>query len=941
MVRLRALLPLLVCLVLCALASPALAAPTFHPRVKNALGLIPPVNGQGNFNTVPSEIGVFNAVTYHGGPTMTGGVNVHVIFWAPPGFAFQGSTGTGIPTYEGMIEQYYTDVAHDSTGMGAGPGCSTTACNDFTVEPQYGFGTTLGGITSGAFTIGFTNTSQMFSGSETLSPADSVILDTSPYPTAGNGPGQCSSPQDTKACILDTALQAEVDNIVQHTTGTPRGLHNLWYVFLPPDVDECISQNVCGTNAFGGYHSLSNVGHGLTIYALTIDPIIEAGSVSPGADPQGNPDAEFTVDIADHETNEAMTDPTGIGWIDPNAFEVGDKCEFGPQRGTPLGFASDGSPFNQVINGHNYLTQEMWSQADGGCVQASTKTIANSGLPLPQVNLTQFSPDVSGNIGSATRGASVEVKLWRGGPPGVGTAVADRTTQTDGSGNWQLSGPTALQHSVGDDRDVIEVIYNNGHAGTGVPAQPDQLILTGNGGNPFIEGGWMGWSDMDNGSNVAAHTLTLAPCFQTGVFASSVTSESPTDFCSTSLDSAAAPTNTTVTPATSVTWSSNDNRGFQPPDGPLPNGAGSLVSLTVPAGEPGSISAQASFIPPFNPTGFPTCAADLGAQMVACSGLNNSNIYSITDGGQHVNGLMPTAGVLSTPLTLHRGDQVVLANGSRTLTTLHVAHLRVDIIGDSTSVAGGTCESDQYWGGPLTGPVLNSLAGEFGGGGPAGTGQICQGGDPTGLPTTTIAQTDDLSGGQTVTEVADVANTSPIEGETLYGAFTALAEATVGSPRIGLTITNSNGTKVFSSNNVDTVNGVPVRALRPGTYKATWTVTDPNGDTRTVTTRFIEQPASQGAGPTPKVTCELLKHHQIECTVMFPNARDKKGTLRVRLSRGGHLVALGRGRVVHGRTTLTMRELRARTRGAWDITVVFSKTVQKAAPTQTLPVRMR
>jgi len=95
---------------------------------------------------------------------------------------------------------------------------------------------------------------------------------------------------------------------------------------------------------FRGYHSLSNVnGHGLTIYAVTNDPIIATGGIAPGVDPQGNPDAEVTVDIADHETNEAMTDPTGIGWIDPNAFEVGDKCEFGPQRGTPLGFASDGA----------------------------------------------------------------------------------------------------------------------------------------------------------------------------------------------------------------------------------------------------------------------------------------------------------------------------------------------------------------------------------------------------------------------------------------------------------------------------------------------------------------------------------------------------------------------------------------------------------------------
>ena len=73
----------------------------------------------------------------------------------------------------------------------------------------------------------------------------------------------------------------------------------------------------------------------------------------------------------------------------------------------------------------------------------------------------------------------------------------------------------------------------------------------------------------------------------------------------------------------------------------------------------------------------------------------------------------------------------------------------------------------------------------------------------------------------------------------------------------------------------------------------------------------------------------------------YPKSHSKKGTLRVSISRGGRLVALGNARVVHGRATLTMRELRTRTHGAWAITVVFSKTVQTVASTQTLSVRVR
>ena len=69
------------------MASPAWGATTFRPRVDNALGLIPPVNAEGNFNTAaePNQAGLLTPVVYHGGKTMTGGVTVHAIFWTPAG----------------------------------------------------------------------------------------------------------------------------------------------------------------------------------------------------------------------------------------------------------------------------------------------------------------------------------------------------------------------------------------------------------------------------------------------------------------------------------------------------------------------------------------------------------------------------------------------------------------------------------------------------------------------------------------------------------------------------------------------------------------------------------------------------------------------------------------------------------------------------------------
>ena len=45
---------------------------------------------------------------------------------------------------------------------------------------------------------------------------------------------------------------------------------------------------------------------------------------------------------------------------------------------------------------------------------------------------------------------------------------------------------------VGDDRDEIDVSYAGANAA-------DRRDPAGNGGNPFTESGWVGWTDMDNG----------------------------------------------------------------------------------------------------------------------------------------------------------------------------------------------------------------------------------------------------------------------------------------------------------------------------------------------------------------------------------------------------------------------------------------------------------
>jgi hypothetical protein len=768
------------------------------------MGLMPAV-GQPEIAT-----GTGIPVVFHGGIVMRG-VTIHTVFWAPNGYTFTGSPSTGVPGYEALIQQFFTDAAHDSSPAGS---------NLFSILGEYP-------DPRGGGLYNFTYNAAV----------DSLTI-TDPYPAAGH---QCVSPAGVATCVTDLQLQQELDRVIQKHDPAGRGLHDLWFVFLPPDVDTCISQAACGTNTFAGYHSLFDLGRGTTIYANIPDILIE-GTPGPGQDPEGNPEAENVIGTVAHETVEAITDPEGTGWIDPNGFEVADKCET-PEYGAPLGYASDGSPYNQVVNGHQYLIQAMWSNVAAGCKQRSSST--TSALPLASVNLTQFSPFVSGNIGVAKRGVVAEVILAR-----AGTIVAAGGGVTNSAGSW---GPAALQsvkgnglHALGDDRDEILVRYSSG-------GPKLDLIETGDGGNPFTESGWTGWLALDHGYAVHSNAVIVGPCAQTGVlgvFVNGAATVPPVEQCGTETDAAVLAAKP-LRASTSLSMSSSDNRAVT-----LDNPPGALIKLTIPLGEPGSVSSVGNDQVLFRPTGFPACTADLRAQAVRCSGLVAHARYSLIRRRGHAVARATTdrSGVtrfrgFPGALGITGGDVLALRNrAGRVLTTLHVAHLRIDLNGDQTVISGGRCEPGDYYGAPLTAPVTSVGIGVPGSG---GTGRICPlSGKAKGLPSVLISEVDDQSGGQTRTEVPQLEGTSPLGDANLYGKFVALAQVGLPGPhgstipsgaRVALSITPASSRRVvFHAANVNTASGVAVTGLRAGTYRATWVVIDANGDTRTVVTGFVQ-----------------------------------------------------------------------------------------------------
>lgn len=782
----------------------ALSRPAFRPRIGRAMGLIP-AYGQAD----PTS-GVPIPVVYHGGSVM-GAVRVHTVFWAPSGFAFTGSPGGAVPGYEALQQQFLADVAHDS---------GQTTANAFSLLLQY-----PDGPRGGRYEIAY-------------DPAHDSIDDAAPFPAKAK---QCVSPSGVATCVTDLQLQQELDRVIQAHDPGGRGLHDLWFVFLPPSVDECISAGACATNAFAGYHSLSNVGRGPVIYSPIPDPLIELNP-PPGNDPQGNPEAESAADVVAHEAVEAITDPEGTGWMDPNGAEVADKCESGPQIGTPIGYAANGAPYNQAINGHHYLLQAMWSNVDQGCLLASAAT--RSALPLATVNLTQFSPTLSGNIAKPTAGISATVLLIR-----AGELVAAGRGTTDARGSWRAtlrSVADGTPRAVGDDRDLILVRY-----GRGGPA-PDE-IATGAGGNPFSESGWTGFYALDAGFAVGRRAIKLGPCGQTGVLTVRVDGQPtapPVEQCGNADDIATVQTKP-LQSGTSLTMTSQDNRAVA-----LRNPPGALISLGISLGEPNSVAALGTSQTTLQNTGFPTCAADLRAQTVRCAGLVPGARYTLTRGRGRVaraaradaGGSARFTGFPGAP-GIRGGDVLTLANPARrVLTQLHVAHLRVDISGDQTVIRSGTCEAGDYYGPPLRDAPVSSSIGTPGA---TGTGTICPvSGQASGLPTALISQVDDRSGGQTRTQVPRFLGTAPVQNATLYGNFIALAQTGIPGPhgstiathsRVALTITRAGSRRpVIRVANVGASAGVRVPELPTGSYQATWVLTDANGDHRTIVTQFVE-----------------------------------------------------------------------------------------------------
>jgi hypothetical protein len=289
------------------LVLPALAISLLIAGVVSSVGVQPAAAAEpaGTATCAPITQGRCGDLINHGGPVMLS-VQSHTIYWDPT-HAIPASYVSGINAF---LTDFGSGAFYDSVLQY--PGSNGT--------PQHAVSM-----------VGTT-------------------VDTTPYPASR--PGTQLEP------LTDSDIQAAVLRaITANPSWGPPGMTRAYHVLLPKGVYVEIEGFESFVD-FCAYHndfvSESNpVIYSTLPYAGT-DP---NGCGVGGSSPTGDADVDGTASMASHELMEMATDPLGTAWYDVFGNENGDLCAFvfGPR-------AADGG--NVSLNGHRYVLQLEWSNAD-------------------------------------------------------------------------------------------------------------------------------------------------------------------------------------------------------------------------------------------------------------------------------------------------------------------------------------------------------------------------------------------------------------------------------------------------------------------------------------------------------------------------------------------------------------------------------------------------
>jgi hypothetical protein len=346
---------------------------------------------------------MFTNLDYNGGPVMGSNTN-YAFYWAPPGApAYPADYQTG-------IDGYLEDLAHDSGGHE----------NVDSVAAQYNDPSS-----SAAYDSHF----------------GGAILDTNPYPPSG-----CS---EAAICLSDAQIRAELSAYIT-ANGLPADLTHEYFLLTPPGVESCFEGSCSAGTAnpgFCAYHANAALGAGELIYANL--PFLAGGACDDGNHPNGT-SADATISALSHEHDESLTDPEpNSAWTDwatgeTTGWESADKCrvfEAAREFGTPLGTAPNGAAYNQVINGHEYWTQQEWSNQGHSCMQRLTLSGEQAAASFTSQYLSGSQVALDASASSAPGGVVAYEWQFNAGPAGQPqeTASSTVTHEFPGQGVWNVA----------------------------------------------------------------------------------------------------------------------------------------------------------------------------------------------------------------------------------------------------------------------------------------------------------------------------------------------------------------------------------------------------------------------------------------------------------------------------------------------------------------------
>ncbi len=303
-------------------------------------------------------------LTYHGGPVQHNMVE-YFIYWDPSNFS-----GHYPAPFEAGMTTWLNDLA----------AASGTSGNVFAVANQY-FDTASGPSNY----IGYSIT------------AGPPIVATDPLPA-----NDCTD-SGFSHCIIQPDLQTEIKHVVE-TNGLPENVNTEYTLLRPPGVADC-SGSACLNTDYCAYHTAFVGSSGLIVYSNEPYLYGTTGCDGPGhfgiGYPNGptDPYIDPTIGTESHELMESITDPVPpTGWFHgATNHEIGDECAYdydGSHYGAPSGLPNNGNgDYNQVINGHQYIMQTEFSNANSngtttGCIPSTAPKATITGVTASPVAAT-------------------------------------------------------------------------------------------------------------------------------------------------------------------------------------------------------------------------------------------------------------------------------------------------------------------------------------------------------------------------------------------------------------------------------------------------------------------------------------------------------------------------------------------------------------------------